>query len=59
VRKDALDPALDQQLRDTRALAAALKIEGTPAFVIGDTIVPGADMRALRDAIAKARSQHG
>jgi protein-disulfide isomerase len=59
VRKDALDPALDQQLRDTRALAAALKIEGTPAFVIGDTIVPGADMRALREAIAKARSQRG
>ena len=59
VRKDALDPALDQQLRDTRALAATLKIEGTPAFVIGDTIVPGADMRALREAIAKTRSQRG
>jgi protein-disulfide isomerase len=59
VRQSALAPAIDRQLLDTRALAAALKIEGTPAFVVGDTIVPGADIRALRAAIAQARSRRG
>lgn len=39
------------------ALADALDIGGTPAFVIGDTLVPGAiDMKTLRDHVAKARS---
>ena len=32
-------------------------IGGTPAFVIGDTLVPGAvDMKTLRDLVAKARN---
>ncbi len=39
------------------AIADALDIGGTPAFVIGDTLVPGAvDMETLRDLVAKARN---
>lgn len=39
------------------ALGAALQIGGTPAFVVGDTLVPGAvDMNTLRDLVAKARN---
>ncbi|PTT74312.1 disulfide bond formation protein DsbA, partial [Pseudomonas sp. HMWF010] len=38
------------------ALAQALAIEGTPAFIIGDQIIPGADMNALTLAIANARA---
>lgn len=39
------------------ALADALDIGGTPAFIIGDTMVPGAvDMKTLRDLVAKARN---
>ena len=54
-RKAAADPAIEQQILDTRALANNLKIEGTPAFVVGDTMIPGADLAALRTAIAIAR----
>jgi protein-disulfide isomerase len=43
--------AIDQQLHDVRALAITLGIEGTPAFVIGDTLVPGEDLDAVKAAI--------
>jgi protein-disulfide isomerase len=55
VRKAAADPAIARQILDTRALATALKIEGTPAFVVGDTMIPGADLEALRTAIKIAK----
>ncbi len=55
-RKAAEDPAIERQLLDTRALANALKIQGTPAFVVGDTLVPGADLPALRAAITVAKA---
>lgn len=48
--------AVQKHIADTRALAQALAIEGTPAFIIGDQIVPGADMVALRTAIANAKA---
>lgn len=43
-------------LDDVHKLAAALGIQGTPAFVIGDTMIPGADPVALKKAIAEAKS---
>ena len=51
--------ALDQQLGDVRQLAGALGIEGTPAFVIGDTMVPGEDMDAVKAAIQTQRGGKG
>jgi protein-disulfide isomerase len=57
--KDADHPMIARQLLDTHALAEALKIDGTPAFIVGDTMIPGADMAALRAAIAAARSGAG
>ena len=48
-----------QQLTDVRALAETLDIQGTPAFVIGDTLVPGEDLEAVKAAIAKARGGKG
>jgi len=56
VRKAAADPAIERQILDVRALAQALKIEGTPAFVVGNTLVPGADLAALKAAIAAAKA---
>jgi protein-disulfide isomerase len=44
-----------QHLEDTRLLAEALQIEGTPAFVVGNRVIPGADMEALKAAISEAR----
>jgi len=58
-RKDAQHPQIDRQILDVHALAEALKIDGTPAFIVGDTMVPGADMPALKAAIAKARGATG
>jgi protein-disulfide isomerase len=55
-RKDAQHPQIDRQILDTRVLAEALKIDGTPAFIVGDTMIPGADIPALKAAIAKAKA---
>jgi len=45
-----------QHLADTHALAQALAIEGTPAFLVGETMIAGADMNALKLAIEQARA---
>ena len=37
-------------------MASALRIEGTPAFIIGGTMVPGADLTAVRAAITVAKA---
>jgi protein-disulfide isomerase len=55
-RKAAEDPAITRQILDTRTLASGLGLQGTPAFVIGDTLVPGADMAAVRAAITVAKA---
>ena len=47
--------AVTQHLADVHGLAQALAIEGTPAFIIGDKVIPGADMQSLRRAIDEAR----
>lgn len=51
----AKDPAIAKQLQDVRALADALGLEGTPGFVIGNRIIPGADIEAVQAAIVEAR----
>ena len=57
LRRDMDDPAIDAYLEETAQLAAALGIGGTPAFVIGDTLVPGAvDGARLEAIVAQARS---
>ena len=56
LRRDMADPALAATLARIRALAAELGINGTPGFVIGEEIVPGAvDRATLEGLIAKAR----
>jgi protein-disulfide isomerase len=55
LRKASADPAIERQILDTRALATSLKIEGTPAFIVCDTMIPGADIPALRAAITVAK----
>jgi protein-disulfide isomerase len=42
LKVDMLDPALDAELDQNFALANALKVEGTPAMLIGRQFVPGA-----------------
>lgn len=43
------------QLRDVQALAARLRIDGTPTFVVGSRVIPGADIAAVGQAVAEAR----
>ena len=46
-----------KHLKDVHDLAITLGIEGTPAFIVGDVMVPGADMEALNAAIQRARGK--
>jgi protein-disulfide isomerase len=56
VKKNMDDPRIDTELRHNMALAEALGIQGTPAFVINNTLVPGAvDRDALDSLIKEAR----
>lgn len=50
------DPAIAQQIGDTRALAQEIGLQGVPAFVVGGQVVQGADIDGLRAAITRARS---
>lgn len=48
--------AVTQHLADTEALAKTLALQGTPAFIVGDTLIPGADLNALKLAIEQTRA---
>ncbi len=50
-------PAEQRQLADTAALFNKLSLDGTPAFIVGDTIIPGEDMSAVAAAIAHQRGR--
>jgi len=58
LRKDAEGKDIAEILGRNMSLADALDINGTPAFVIGDEIVPGAlGYKRLNDIIAKVRER--
>jgi protein-disulfide isomerase len=60
MKHDMQAPEIDAMLQANQQLAAALDIHGTPGFVIGDEVVPGAvGIEALREMIAAARSEKG
>ena len=53
---DMSSPEIDQAIERNLALATTLGILGTPAFVIGDKIVPGAvSLKTMKRLIARAR----
>ena len=57
LRADMKDPTIEVYLNETQQLATALGIRGTPAFVIGDTLVPGAlDEAGMKQIIAQMRA---
>ena len=57
LRADMKDPTLEVYLNETQQLATALGIRGTPAFVIGDTLVSGAiDEAGMKQIIAQIRA---
>jgi len=56
LKQDMAAPEIEQELKANLSLAEALNIRGTPGFIIGKKIVPGAlDLDALKDMVAEAR----
>ncbi len=58
LKKAMADKHIDSLLAKNFSLAKALNINGTPAFIIGDQIVPGAvDLSTLKKLVAEARKK--
>lgn len=58
LRADMGDPTVTATLQANRVMAEALGIRGTPAYVIGDRVIPGAvGVPGLVEAITAARRQ--
>ncbi len=54
--KDMNSPAVEQDLKANLKLGEALEVSGTPCFIVGGTIIPGAaDISALEKTIAAER----
>ena len=58
VRQRMDDPAVAADLERVQSLAQALRLRGTPSFVVGDILIPGAvDGETLKKVIAEVRAQ--
>ncbi|MBK9316869.1 MAG: DsbA family protein [Acidobacteria bacterium] len=58
LQKDMADPKLNEQLDRNIRLAGSLDINGTPAYIIGETIIPGAvDSESLARFVTIERSK--
>jgi protein-disulfide isomerase len=58
LKRDMKDPAIQKLLKANLALGDELDIQGTPGFVIGDQIVPGAiGLDDFKQLIAEARKR--
>jgi protein-disulfide isomerase len=56
LKRDMATPEIDRMLKANAGLAEALEISGTPAFVVGDEIVPGAiSLSTMRQLVEAAR----
>lgn len=56
LKKAMNDPGIEEMIQKNLALAEALDINGTPAFIIGDEVIRGAiDLAALRRLVSQAR----
>ena len=53
----AADPAVNAHLSTVQELAEGIGVNGTPAFIVGDKVIAGADLNGLRTAIAAARQK--
>jgi protein-disulfide isomerase len=58
LKSDMNKPEIAATIERNRALARDLGIRGTPAFVIGEQIIPGAiDIETMRSVVARARQK--
>ena len=60
LQTDMKDPKLNEALLRNNSIASQLGIEGTPAYIVGDQIVPGAiDAVSLGKIVASERAKLG
>jgi len=58
LKTDMKTPEIEAAIKRNYDLADALKIRGTPAFIVGDALAPGAvDLDSLRKMVADARKR--
>jgi protein-disulfide isomerase len=58
VKQDMRSPEIDKELKANLDLGKALDLDGTPSFIVGDTIIPGAISAGdLKQLIADARGK--
>ena len=58
MKSDMNDPAIEAAIERNLALAQALRVSGTPSFVIGDQVLRGAtDLKTLQSLIRQARGK--
>jgi protein-disulfide isomerase len=58
LKQDIKSPDIDKQIKANLDLGNTLDIDGTPAFIVGSTIVPGAiSLDQLKQLIATARGK--
>ena len=56
LKKDMADPAIQDQVSRTYRLAEQLNVDGTPAFIVGGVMYPGAaDEERLDQMVKEAR----
>ena len=57
LRRDMAAPEVDAHLQRSDQLARALRLTGTPAFVVGNTLVPGfTSLEQLQDLVQQSRA---
>lgn len=58
LKADMKRPEIETAIKKNHELARALRISGTPAFVIGDELIAGAaNLETLKSAVAEARQE--
>ncbi|MGD9850860.1 MAG: DsbA family protein [Nitrospirales bacterium] len=60
LQKDMTSPSIETIIEHNRALARALGINGTPGFIVGTDLIPGAmDLKDLKNLVNQVRQNKG
>lgn len=60
LKKDMESPSIHTTIESNRALARELGVNGTPGFIVGTKLVPGAlELKDLKNLIKQAREEKG
>ncbi|MHA6288413.1 DsbA family protein [Maricaulis sp. CAU 1757] len=57
MRTDMQDEAILAHINQVRSLGSAMNVTGTPFFIVGDSVIPGANELALDQALAAALAE--